>query len=103
MATTKKSQTTTMVKDLQKAVDDAENALKTLAKEGGDEAGELKDKIEEIFTKAMGTLENAEDKVITQGKEALHKAENYVEKNPWQTLGLAGLAGVLLGVLISRK
>ena len=105
MATSKKVSKSqqALLDDLKKAVDDAETILKEVAEKGGEEAEEVQEKVRSILKKAMASFNDAEDAVIERGREVAHKTQEYVHQNPWQTIGIAGVAGLLLGVLISRR
>lgn len=105
MATSKKADKTqqALLNDLQKAVDEAETMLKDVAGKGEAETAEVKEKINKVFKKAMDSFNDAQESAVEQGREVAQKTQAYVHENPWQTIGIAGVAGLLLGVLISRR
>jgi ElaB/YqjD/DUF883 family membrane-anchored ribosome-binding protein len=52
------------------------------------------------------SLESAKLKLGALGEEAAERvraADDYVRANPWQAVGIAALAGIALGLLISRR
>jgi ElaB/YqjD/DUF883 family membrane-anchored ribosome-binding protein len=52
------------------------------------------------------TLESAKLKLGPLAEEAAERvraADDYVRANPWQAVGIAALAGIALGLLISRR
>jgi ElaB/YqjD/DUF883 family membrane-anchored ribosome-binding protein len=48
-------------------------------------------------------LHDAQDAVLEQGRRAVRATDDYVHDNPWQAVSVAGVVGLLLGVLISRR
>ena len=41
--------------------------------------------------------------MVDQAKEAARAADEYVREHPWGAVGIAAVAGLLLGVMISRR
>jgi len=41
--------------------------------------------------------------VIDQAKEAARSADEYVHQHPWGAVGIAAVAGLIVGVMISRR
>lgn len=105
MATSKKADKTqqALLNDLKKAVDEAEAMLKDVADKGEEETEEIKEKVNKVFKKAMESFSDAQETAREQSREVVQKTQEYVHENPWQTIGIAGVAGLLLGVLISRR
>ena len=57
-----------------------------------------------------GALKKVHDKVtesLDRGRDVLkdieHDASRYVRDNPWQALGIAAAAGLVIGVLVARR
>ncbi|MGE8611431.1 MAG: DUF883 family protein, partial [Achromobacter veterisilvae] len=48
-------------------------------------------------------LYEAQDAVLERGRKAARATDDYVHDNPWQAIGIAGVTGLLLGLLISRR
>ncbi len=48
-------------------------------------------------------LYDAQDALIQRGRRAARATDDYVHDNPWQAISIAGVAGLLLGMLISRR
>ena len=85
--------------DLRLVISDAEALLRATVGQAGETAAAARAKMQE-------TLESAKLKLGPLGEEAAERvraADSYVRANPWQAVGIAALAGVALGLLISRR
>ncbi len=47
-------------------------------------------------------LYEVQDALVERGRKAAYATDDYVHDKPWQAIGIAGLTGLLLGLLISR-
>ena len=48
-------------------------------------------------------LGDAERVLTEKTKQAARVTDDYVRDNPWQAVGIAAMAGLVLGILISRR
>lgn len=89
--------------DFQTLVADTEQLLAHTASLAGEQADELRDQIKESLVRARETLNLAEAALRERSKEAVIATEEYVQTNPWQSVGIAAGAGFLLGLLATRR
>jgi ElaB/YqjD/DUF883 family membrane-anchored ribosome-binding protein len=89
--------------DFQTLVADTEKLLAHTASLAGDHADELRDQINDSLLRARETLALAEQTLRERGKDALAATEDYVQTNPWQSVGIAAGVGFLLGLLATRR
>src|SRR5207249_9829468 len=85
--------------DLRLVISDAEALLRATVGQAGETATAARAKMQE-------SLESAKLKLGPLGEEVAEKAraaDDYVRANPWQAVGIAALAGIALGLLISRR
>jgi ElaB/YqjD/DUF883 family membrane-anchored ribosome-binding protein len=85
--------------DLRLVISDAEALLRATVGQAGETAAAARAKMQE-------SLESARLKLGALGEEAaehVRAADDYVRANPWQAVGIAALAGIALGLLISRR
>lgn len=92
-----------LVADFQTLVADTEKLLAHTATLAGDQADELRSQITDSLSKARDTLRQAEASLVEQGKQALTVTEDYVQQNPWQSVGIAAGVGFLIGLLATRR
>ncbi len=48
-------------------------------------------------------LSETQASLLEQGRKVAHDTDEYVQANPWKAVGIAGVAGLLLGALLSRR
>jgi ElaB/YqjD/DUF883 family membrane-anchored ribosome-binding protein len=81
-----------VMQDLRAVIADAEELLRATA----DQAGP---KIEEVRARAEESLRAAREHLKGAGAEL----DSQVRANPWAAVGIAAGAGLVLGILLSRK
>ncbi|BAO63677.1 membrane protein [Pseudomonas fluorescens] len=89
--------------DFQALVSDTERLLEHTATLAGDQADELREQIHDSLLKARETLQLTEDSLRQRGQAAVTAAEDYVQSNPWQSVGIAAGVGFLIGLLATRR
>lgn len=92
-----------LVADLKVVVADAEELLKATASQTGERITAARTRAEESLKVAKVRLADAQASAVANTKAAAQATDNYVHENPWQAVGVAAVAGLLLGALISRR
>jgi ElaB/YqjD/DUF883 family membrane-anchored ribosome-binding protein len=83
-----------LLNDLRLLIKDAEELLR-----GGQGYQVVRERVE-------STLDNARDGLSTMAtgaRDAMDTADQYVKEHPWQSVGIGALAGLVIGMLISRR
>ena len=91
------------INSVKESLDDAEKLLREAADTTGDTANELREKAMESLRRTRVALYDAQDAVLAKGRQAARATDDYVHDNPWQAVGVAGLTGLLVGMLICRR
>jgi ElaB/YqjD/DUF883 family membrane-anchored ribosome-binding protein len=89
--------------DIRLVIADAEALLRATAGEADETIAAARARVRDSLDSARAGLGALGEETIEQARAALHAADSYVRENPWQALGIAALAGIALGLLISRK
>ncbi|GFM49155.1 membrane protein [Pseudomonas cichorii] len=89
--------------DFQTLVADTEKLLEHTATLAGDQADELRSQIHESLLRARETLKLTEESLRERGQAAVIATEDYVQNNPWQSVGIAAGVGFILGLLATRR
>ncbi len=92
-----------LVADLKVVVADAEELLRATAAQAGEKVSAARERITASLASAKVKLTEAERVLVEKTKQAAKVTDEYVHENPWQAVGIAAMAGVLLGILISRR
>ncbi|MBW3505878.1 MULTISPECIES: YqjD family protein [unclassified Pseudomonas] len=92
-----------LMADFQALVLDAERLLEHTASLAGDQAEELRAQIKDSLYKARETLEETKESLKDRGEAAVIATEDYVQSNPWQSVGIAAGVGFLIGLLATRR
>lgn len=91
------------IQGVKESLDDAEKLLREAADATGDKAVELRENALRSLKRTREALYDTQDALLERGRRAARMTDDYVHDNPWQAIGMAGLAGVLIGALISRR
>ncbi len=92
-----------LMSDLKVVVNDTEELLKATANQTGDRVAAARIRVEESLRAAKAQLEDAQEAILEKTRAAAKATDSYVHDNPWKSMGIAAVAGVLLGVIISRR
>ena len=77
--------------------------LEHTASLAGDQADELRAQIKDSLLKARESLEETKESLQERGQAAVVATEDYVQANPWQSVGIAAGVGFLIGLLATRR
>ncbi len=92
-----------LVADLKVVVADAEELLRATASQAGEKVAAARERIQASLASAKVKLTEAERVLLEKTKQAAKVTDEYVHENPWQAVGIAAMAGLVLGILISRR
>lgn len=92
-----------LIDSVKTALDDAENLLRQAATETGEKAEILRDEALDSLKRTRLALYDVQDSVIEKGRQAVRATDEYVHTNPWQAITVSAAAGLLLGLLVSRR
>lgn len=95
--------TAKLLAELQTVVRDAEALLQATAHQTGERVDSIRTRAEESLKQAKHRLSETQDEVVESVREAASATENYVKKNPWQSLGIAAGVGLIIGLLLKRR
>ena len=68
-----------------------------------DKAKELHDKGFAAMDKVAAKIDDAQDSAVKVKTQVIASTDAYVQENPWRATLIAGVVGVLAGVIIARK
>ena len=86
--------------DLRLVISDAEALLRATV---GDTAAVGRAKLQEGLDAAKLHLGPLAEEAATHARDSMRAADAYVREHPWNAVSIAVLAGVALGLIMSRK
>lgn len=92
-----------LIDDFKVVVADAEALLKATASQGGEKLNEVRTRVEESLKIAKARMADAQAELLVKTRAAAKATDVYVHENPWQAIGVAAGAGVVIGLLIGRR
>jgi ElaB/YqjD/DUF883 family membrane-anchored ribosome-binding protein len=92
-----------LVDPIKDALDQAEDLLREAANTSGEKADELREEALETLRRSRLALHDVQDSLLDRGRQAARATDEYVHERPWQAATVAGVAGLLLGLLIARR
>ena len=81
----------------------AEELFDEKSKAGSEELKRLKESLNSRIDKARERFAVLQEDAMSNAKNIAKQTESLVQENPYKAIGVAGLIGLLLGVLISKK
>lgn len=94
----------TLVADLKALIEDASKLTSDAADATGEAFSEKVSEIQEQIKDAVAKLkehgETVKDTVKDKSKESVDTVENLIRENPWKSVGIAVVAGILIDRLI---
>jgi ElaB/YqjD/DUF883 family membrane-anchored ribosome-binding protein len=94
---------TQLVDDLTAVIREAESLLRATAAQTGERVEEIRARAEETVRSAKARLAGVEEQALERARVFAGDADEYVRGNPWQAVAIAAGAGLLLGLLLSRR
>jgi ElaB/YqjD/DUF883 family membrane-anchored ribosome-binding protein len=95
--------TARILDDLRQVVDDTEALLRDTSQAAGEGAHSARARMRETIDHAKERLSTLEAEVMSRSRDAARETDRYVRSHPWQSIGIAAGAGLLLGMLITRR
>lgn len=92
-----------LIEDIKTSLDQAEKLLREAAQTTGDKADDLRERALGALRQGSAVLAETQESLVEQGRKVVETTDEYVQSNPWKAVGMAGVAGLLLGALLSRR
>lgn len=92
-----------LIADFKVVLADAEALLKATANHGGEELALVRARAEESVKAVKTRIDGAQAELLGRTREAARAADVYVHDYPWNAIGMAAGAGLVLGLLSNRR
>ena len=95
--------TADLKQDLRNMVNDTEQLLKAAARSGDDGLTDLRLRLESQLRHLRSQLGDLEAEAVERARAAARNADRTVRSHPYEAIGLAAAAGLLIGFLVARR
>ena len=92
-----------LMDDLRVVASDAQDLLRATASQAGEGAAAARARIKESLQVVKEHLTEAETALMERTKQAAKVTDEYVQANPWKSIGICAFAGLVIGMLIARR
>ncbi len=92
-----------LARDTQNVVSEAQELLKTVKEEGANKLEQVKSTVGAQLDVAKEKFGELQTTVQEGAKVAYTTTDDYVRANPWRAVGIAAVAGALVGFLATRR
>ena len=89
--------------NLRHLVDQADDLVKGALHTGEEQVDAAKARLEQQLRHLRQQIDEIEDSVAHRTRKAARATDEAVHAHPYTAMGLAGLAGVLIGALVARR
>lgn len=92
-----------LLDEIRDILTNAEELFDEKSKAGTDELKKLKSTLNSRVNKVKAQITDLQDETVESAKQIIKQTDTLVQENPYRAAGVAGVIGLLLGVLISRR
>lgn len=91
-----------LLKDFKVVVADAEALLMATANQGDEKLAEIRAKAEASLKVAKARMADAQEALMLNTRAAARATDMYVHTNPWESMGVAAVVGLVFGFMLRR-
>jgi ElaB/YqjD/DUF883 family membrane-anchored ribosome-binding protein len=92
-----------LVADIKTVVSDAETLLKQARSTGAEGYSAVRAELEDKLADTVIRLQEVQEEMKFRARYAARAADAYVHENPWKSIGVVAAAGIVVGLLLSRR
>jgi ElaB/YqjD/DUF883 family membrane-anchored ribosome-binding protein len=96
-----------LISDLKLVIKDAEELLRNTGQQVGQQVDSkyqsARARFESTLQSAKSNLGSVQDRMTAGSRDAMETTHQYVQANPWQSVGIGAIAGLVVGLLLTRK
>ncbi|WP_386690212.1 YqjD family protein [Lonepinella sp. MS14437] len=92
-----------LLDEIRDILTNAEELFDEKSKSGEAELKKLKEKLSSRVGDAKEKFASLQEDAIAGAKQVVKQTDEIVQENPYKAIGVAGVIGLLLGVLVSKR
>jgi len=90
-----------LVQDMSTVIADAEQLLRAATADGNEKVRAMRADLEKSLGTARARLSEVQGTVVAGAKATAQEVDDYVQGNPWQSIGIAAAVGALVGICVA--
>ena len=91
-----------LIDEVKSVMADAQELLKKAGTSGADGYSTVRAELEDRLANSILRLQEVQEKLKLRARRAATATDEYVHDNPWKSMGYVALAGLIVGLLITR-
>ena len=92
-----------LVNDIKAVIGDADTLLKGVASSASEELTAARGRVQNQLGEAKSRLNVARAEAARRTCDAASAADAFAHDNPWKLFGISALAGLLIGIVLTRR
>jgi len=92
-----------LVDDIKSVVADAEELLRKAKTSSAEGYSAVRVELEDRLANSIVRLQEVQQELRSRARQAAKVTDEYVHDNPWKSMGYVAAAGVIVGLLLSRR
>ena len=92
-----------LVDDIKSVVSDAEELLRKAKTSSSEGYSAVRVELEDRLANSIVRLQEVQEELKSRARRAARVTDEYVHDNPWKSMGYVAVAGLVLGLLITRR
>jgi ElaB protein len=89
--------------EVRKLIADVEELIRRVSDAADPELARLRAKVESTVATTRKAISDGTEQVQRQAKEAFEASDRYARAQPWEAIGVAAIAGLVIGFLVGRR
>ena len=91
-----------LIDDIKSVVTDAEELLKKAKSSSAETYSAVRGDLEDRLANSIVRLQEVQEEVKSRARYAAKATDEYVHDNPWKSMGYVAVAGLVVGLLLTR-
>ena len=92
-----------LVDDIKSVVADAEELLRKAKTSSAEGYSAVRVELEDRLANSIVRLQEVQQELKSRARQAAKVTDEYVHDNPWKSMGYVAAAGLIVGLLLSRR
>jgi ElaB/YqjD/DUF883 family membrane-anchored ribosome-binding protein len=91
-----------LIEDIKSVVADADDLLRKAKTSSAEGYSAVRVELEDRLANSIVRLQEVQEELKSRASQAARATDEYVHDNPWKSMGYVAVAGVIIGLLITR-